>query len=233
MAVRLDEMAVTGILLAAGRGLRAGGGEPKQFRRLNGKELFRHSLDCLLEHPRIRDVVLVVPGDWVSRIRRMPAGAQSGRLTVIAGGETRRESARAGLASLHPGCTHVLIHDAARPWIKPPLLDRILDGLTTADAVIPVIDVTDTLVRLDSSGNAGDFPDRQGFRRVQTPQGFRLEIIRDAHDRADKRTDIKATDDAGLVHHFKLAPVALVAGDSQNVKITRKEDLAADQSGVS
>lgn len=219
------DMNATGIVLAAGKGVRLGGNGPKQFRLVDGKEMFRHSVECLLSHPRIRDVILVVPEDWIPRALAMMNGSDSARVRMVAGKETRQGSSLAGVAAVAAGCTHVLIHDAARPWINPPLLDRILDALNRDDAVVPAIAVTDTLARLEQNGNVANFPDRSVFRRIQTPQGFRLEIIREAHERAMRDPAIMATDDAGLVHYFNLARVILVDGDIHNIKITTAADL--------
>ncbi|MBN1196858.1 MAG: 2-C-methyl-D-erythritol 4-phosphate cytidylyltransferase [Candidatus Aminicenantes bacterium] len=219
------DLNATGIVLAAGRGVRMGGADPKQFRAVNGKEMFRHSVECLLRHPRIRDVILVVPAEWLPRALAMMNGSDSARIRMVAGKETRQGSSQAGVAAVATGTTHVLIHDAARPRINIPLLDRILDALSRNDAVVPAIAVTDTLVRMEQKGNVASFPDRSMFRRIQTPQGFRLEIIREAHERAMRDPTVMATDDAGLVHHFHLARVFLVNGDIHNVKITNAEDL--------
>ncbi|HDP95684.1 MAG TPA: 2-C-methyl-D-erythritol 4-phosphate cytidylyltransferase [Candidatus Aminicenantes bacterium] len=227
MQTETSDMNTTAIVLAGGRGVRLGGSDPKQFREIDGKEMLRHSVERLLTHPRIRDVILVVPEDRLSRTLVMMDGFSRERIRVVAGKDTRQGSSRAGLAAVVAGRTHVLIHDAARPWIDSALVDRILDALKRADAVAPAIAVSDTLVQLDPEGKVADFPNRSIYKRIQTPQGFRLNVIREAHERARRDNGVLVTDDAGLVHHYSLARIALVEGDVRNIKVTFREDLEA------
>ena len=153
-------------------------------------------------------VVLVVPPD---RATDPEAGADA----VVAGGATRSASVRAGLAAVPDGATHVLVHDGARPVPLVSLWQRVVDALERgADAVVPVVPVTDTLRTVD-----GDAVDRTRFVAVQTPQGFALDVLRRAHE-----GEPEATDDATLVETAG-ATVVLVDGDRANIKITEPWDL--------
>jgi 2-C-methyl-D-erythritol 4-phosphate cytidylyltransferase len=154
-------------------------------------------------------VVLVVPADRASADEPLAD-------VVVAGGMTRSESVRAGLAGLPDGVTHVLVHDAARPVPVTDVWRRVLDALEEgADAVVPVVPVTDTLRERD-----GATVDRQRFVSVQTPQGFRIDVLRAAHAESGD-----ATDDAALAEAAG-AKVVLVDGDPTNIKITDASQLA-------
>jgi 2-C-methyl-D-erythritol 4-phosphate cytidylyltransferase len=135
---------------------------------------------------------------------------------VVAGGATRSQSVRAGLAAVPEGATHVLVHDAARPVRLPEVWRRVLDALAGgADVVVPVVPVTDTLRE-----RAGATVDRAQLVAVQTPQGFRADVLRLAH-----RDEPDGTDDASLAEAAG-AKVTLVDGDPRNLKITSRVDLA-------
>jgi 2-C-methyl-D-erythritol 4-phosphate cytidylyltransferase len=192
-------------VVAAGAGSRFG--KPKQFEPLNGRRVVDWSLSVARE---LSDhVVLVVPEDCVDDDEPLADA-------VVAGGDTRSSSVRAGLAAVPANATHVLVHDAARPVPLPVLWSRVVDALQTgADAVVPVVPVTDTLRE-----RQGSTVDRDRLVAVQTPQGFRLDVLRDAH-----ATGAEGTDDASLAEAIG-AKVVLVEGDPTNVKITDAWHLA-------
>jgi 2-C-methyl-D-erythritol 4-phosphate cytidylyltransferase/2-C-methyl-D-erythritol 2,4-cyclodiphosphate synthase len=210
---------VVALIVAAGKGERAGGGVPKQFRMLAGKPLVAHAYDRLAAHPCV-DGILVV-GD------EEPLGAAlSDRpLLGIAGGDTtRRLSVRAGLEMIEAlgSAEIVLIHDAARPFTPSPVIDRLLAALETSPGAVPVIPVADTLAKHDTT--LGDVVDRDAFVRVQTPQAFRLADIMTSH--RVWTAELEPTDDAQMARAAGFG-VALVAGDPMLEKITRPEDFAA------
>lgn len=154
-------------------------------------------------------VVLVVPADRTS-------GNEPLADVVVAGGATRSESVRAGLAVVPDDATHVLVHDAARPVPVTDVWRRVLDALEQgADGVVPVVPVTDTLRERE-----GATVDRQRFVAVQTPQGFRVDVLRAAHADCSE-----GTDDASLAEAIG-AKVVLVDGDPTNIKITDASHLA-------
>ena len=158
-------------------------------------------------------VVVVVPHDLATEI----AATVGPRVVVVAGGDSRAESVRAGLAAIGPSATHVLVHDAARPLASKDLVDRVIQELAYgADGAIPVVPVTDTLRTVE-----GEPVDRSDFVAVQTPQGFRIEILRAANAEGGE-----ATDDATLVSRNG-GVVVHTQGDPKNMKITVSQDLQA------
>jgi 2-C-methyl-D-erythritol 4-phosphate cytidylyltransferase/2-C-methyl-D-erythritol 2,4-cyclodiphosphate synthase len=210
------------IVVAAGRGERAGSAAPKQFRRIGGKTVLAHAFDALASHPAVDGIVLVVaPGQ-----EQVAEEALNGRAPVatIAGGATRQQSVRAGLDHLarNGAPAHVLIHDAARPFLPASVIDRLLHALGTAGGAVPVLPVVDTLVRGDD--RLGDVVDRSMLNRVQTPQAFRFSEIMAAHQAWNAGMD--ATDDAQILRAAG-HDVILVAGDRMLEKLTLPEDFLA------
>ena len=223
------EPTAVALIVAAGRGSRFGGDLPKQYRPLAGETVLRRSVRAFLAHPRISGVRSIIHQDDADRYRRATSGLTL--LEPVAGGASRQESACRGLRSLADDPPElVLIHDAARPMASDRLISRVLDGLRDAPAVLPALPVVDTLKRATGSG-AGTGPvagyvaatlDRSGLWRAQTPQGFHFRAILAAHEQAVGRG---LTDDAAIAEAAGL-PVALVAGDEDNIKITSEDDLS-------
>ena len=207
------------LIVAAGRGVRLGHDLPKQYLTLAGRPLLRHSIDACLAHPAIDAVRCVVhPGD--AELYKA-ATADLDLLSPVAGGAQRQDSVRLGLESLEsidPGI--VIIHDAARPFLAPDLIDRTLDALDHADGAIAAVPVHDTLKR-GQDGYSMTTVDRTGLWRAPTPQGFPLPALLAAHRRARGRP---LTDDAAVAEQAGLR-VALVPGSEDNIKITTPQDL--------
>jgi len=204
------------LIVAAGRGQRAGGGLPKQYRELAGWPVIAHTLAAFAAHPGVDRLFCVIHPDDAALLAAAAPGQD-----WVAGGATRAESVRAGLAALAAeGVARVLIHDAARPLVTQALIDRVLAALDSHDAAAPGLPVTDALWRGAGGLVAGSVP-RDGLWRAQTPQGFRLDAILAAHAGGDP----KAADDVELARAAGL-DVAIVAGDETNLKITLAEDFA-------
>ena len=206
------------VLLAGGTGTRAGFDRPKQLERLGGKPVLQWSLDSFVAHPAVSGGVLVANGDVMAAIDPLP----DGWISADPGAE-RQQSVGKALAALAEweDAAFVLVHDAARPGVSTEVIDRLLDALQTSDAAIPTLPVPDTLVEL-AHDEAGDVVDRSVLARVQTPQAFRLGILRRAHAEA---VEAAATDDAQLVRRLGIA-VAAVPGDARLHKLTYAEDMA-------
>ena len=199
------------IIVAAGKGERAGGACPKQFAPLGGRALLSYSHAALSAHPRIdRVLVVVAPGQ--------EALVPEGIAALAIGGATRRESVRNALDAIG-AAARVLIHDAARPFVPAAVVDRLLDALDEAPGAIPVLPVADTLARIAD----GEVVDRSQLVRVQTPQAFRFDIVAAAHRDWD---GAEPTDDAGMLRRFGHA-VAQIEGDVALEKITYPADFAA------
>lgn len=207
------------LLVAAGSGTRAGGSVPKQYARLGGRPLLAHAYQALASHPKI-DAVLTVIGPGQEALLETAMGVTP----FVTGGSTRRESVRNGLEALIAGgFTHVLIHDAARPFLPARVIDDVLTSLGTMGGAIPALPVTDTLVRGDGE-RIGDTVPRDRLYRVQTPQAFAFDAILDAHRRWPAEQE--ATDDAQMLRAIG-GEVALVLGDPMLEKITHPADFAA------
>jgi 2-C-methyl-D-erythritol 4-phosphate cytidylyltransferase len=215
-------MRAAAVIVAAGSGTRLGASIPKALVCLGGRTILDWSVRTFGDHPRIDALVVVGPATATDAIAAtLPPGAQ-----VVAGGATRQESVGRGLCVLGDDVEFVLIQDAARPLVPAAAISRVLDALAGgADAVVPVLPVTDTIRQLDDAGRVIGTPDRSGLRRVQTPQGFRLAVLRAAHKAAASRAQpAEITDDAGLVEALG-HPVRTVPGDDAGFKITTPQDL--------
>lgn len=224
----VNPLRIAALIVAAGRGVRAGGELPKQYRSLGGQAILRRTTSLFLAHPRVDDVLVVIHGDDAELYGEAVVG-QAGLLPFATGGATRQESVRRGLEALaERGVTHVLIHDAVRPFASPALIDRVIDGLQGSDAVLAASPVTDTLKRGDTARIVTDTVSRDGLYAAETPQAFRLTAILDAHRLAADAPDA-FTDDAGIAEWAGI-PVQIVLGERSNIKLTMPEDIEmADQ----
>jgi 2-C-methyl-D-erythritol 4-phosphate cytidylyltransferase / 2-C-methyl-D-erythritol 2,4-cyclodiphosphate synthase len=207
---------IAALIVAAGRGLRAGGGLAKQWRQVAGKSVAQWTLDAFDGHPAIDRIVLVLaqdsdPAHWPHSTRTP--------LQIATGGATRAASVLAGLATLEGQADLVLIHDVARPGIAAHVIDAVIAALGTYSAAAPALPVTDALWRGEDlvTGTV----DRTGLWRAQTPQGFHLPAILAAHraHRGEAADDVEVARAAGL-------SVAIVPGDWANMKITGPGDFA-------
>lgn len=205
------------VVPAAGGGERLGAGIPKAFVDLHGKTLLERAVDGLLASGVISRVIVGVPPDRVDDASAL----LDGRAAVVAGGSERPETVRLALA-LAGDPEFVVVHDAARSLTPVGQIQRVVAALRDGSAaVIPVLPVTDTIKAVDANGVVLGTPDRAGLRAVQTPQGFRTELLRRAYRQAPGAT---ATDDAALVENLGV-PVYTVTGDVLAFKITTPLDL--------
>jgi len=218
------------VIVAAGRGERAGSPEdgPKQFRRIGGRPVIAHTLERFLAWSRSGPIVVVIhPDDEALFAAATGALAGIDRVVTTFGGDTRQRSVYEGLRALSAtDATHVMIHDAARPFVDHGILDRIATALDEGqDGVLPAISVTDTLKRGGSDGLVHETVPRAGLYAAQTPQSFVLSSIRTAHEKAAALRREDFTDDASIAEWAGLA-VTLVEGSVDNVKLTVKRDIA-------
>ena len=198
---------VFGLVVAAGRGSRFGGDLPKQYLPLGGITVLRRAVAALASHPRVTQVLVAIRPEDRELFDNAVAGLNL--LEPVPGGATRQDSVRIGLetlASYHP--QRVLIHDGARPFPDLALIDRVLDRLDEAPAVIPCVPLSDTIKRVES-GLIRATIDRSALWRAQTPQGFDFETILAAHQAAAGH---ELTDDSAVAEAAGLTPL-LVAGD--------------------
>jgi 2-C-methyl-D-erythritol 4-phosphate cytidylyltransferase / 2-C-methyl-D-erythritol 2,4-cyclodiphosphate synthase len=217
---------VAAIVVAAGRGLRAGGDMPKQFRTIGGETTLSRALAALVDAPLLGLVQPVIRLEDRDHYAAASARIASKLLAPVAGGATRQDSVRAGLEALaHHQPDFVLIHDAARPFASRQLIARAVAAAAKTGAAIPVLPVTDTVKRVDADGIVEATLDRNTLRLVQTPQAFAFAPLLAAHRRAlaEGRSDF--TDDAALAEWAGMK-VTVFEGEAGNVKITHPEDFA-------
>jgi 2-C-methyl-D-erythritol 4-phosphate cytidylyltransferase/2-C-methyl-D-erythritol 2,4-cyclodiphosphate synthase len=215
---------VAAVVVAAGRGLRAGGGVPKQYRPLAGGTALRRCLATFSEHSQIALLQPVIHADDRDVFEQCTAGLPV--LSPVNGGATRQASVRAGLEALAAHKPQiVLIHDAARPFASPSLIDRAIAAAEQAGAAVPVIPLSDTIKTVDAQGLVTGTLDRAVLRAVQTPQAFGFAPIWDAHQRALKAARDDFTDDAALAEWAGMQ-VATFTGEATNVKLTTPDDFA-------
>lgn len=211
------------LIVAAGQGNRVGGDVPKQYRVIAGKTVLAHAHEALASHDAIDGVVVVVAAG-----QQDLAQALLGEdVQVVVGADSRRGSVHAGLEAIAAagGADIVLIHDAARPFLPPVVVDRLLDALMDKDGAIPILPVADTLVR-GAGGLMENTVDRAQLHRVQTPQAFRFPAILAAHRTWDTAHD--ATDDAQILRACG-HDVILVQGDERLNKLTYEQDFSRVQ----
>ncbi|GAB4304671.1 MAG: 2-C-methyl-D-erythritol 4-phosphate cytidylyltransferase [Candidatus Bipolaricaulota bacterium] len=212
-------VAVSGVILAAGRGTRFGGEESKVWALLAGRPLVVHTLGALAAANAVDEIVVVVRSGDEARAAAVARGL-SLPTRVVVGGERRLDSARAGVTMA--GGQLVLIHDGARPLASPDLVRRVLVAARRHGAAVPVVPISDT-VRYAKEGFLAETLDRSGLVLIQTPQGFQRELLLAGYAEAERR-GLDLPDDAAAVLLLGRA-VAAVPGDPANLKITRPEDL--------
>ena len=215
-------MFVTAIIAAGGRGQRFGGSRPKQLLAIDGRTLLERSVGAFLAHPSINEVVVALPEDLATD---PPVYLQSAvkPLRVVAGGARRQDSVSNALRAAAPSSDVILIHDGARPFVSAELIDRTIDAAATHGAAIAAIEVNDTVKRVHNQVVQETLA-RETIFLAQTPQGFRREVLAAAV--ALGQSGVEATDEAALAERAGYA-VHVVSGESNNIKITTPEDLAA------
>jgi 2-C-methyl-D-erythritol 4-phosphate cytidylyltransferase/2-C-methyl-D-erythritol 2,4-cyclodiphosphate synthase len=215
---------VAAVVVAAGRGLRAGGDLPKQYRQVLGEPAIRSSLIALAGHASISLVQPVIHPDDAALFRAASGGLAL--LPAVPGGASRQASVRAGLEAVqshHPEL--VLVHDAARPFASHALITRAIAAGRASGAAVPVIPVADTVKTVDAAGYVTGTIDRTPMRMVQTPQAFAFAALLDAHRRANAAGRDDFTDDAALAEWAGLR-VSTFEGEAENVKLTTDDDFA-------
>ena len=217
------------IVVAAGRGMRAGqAAGPKQYQLLGGRAVLARTLDAFTTHPSVDVVIAVIHADD-GDLYANAVSEHAKLLPPTLGGATRQQSVAAGLQALvGKNVSRVLIHDAARPFIDPDTIDRVVASLANHAAVLPSLPVADTLKRAGVDGLIEATVDRTALFAAQTPQGFHFDGILQAHEKAAKAGRSDFSDDTGLAEWVGM-DVLIVDGDPRNVKITTAQDMAQAQ----
>jgi 2-C-methyl-D-erythritol 4-phosphate cytidylyltransferase len=210
------------LVAAAGKGKRFGRETPKTFHPVEGQTLLVRSLRSLSAWDGISRFVVMVPEGWEKQAEDDLAENFSGiEAEVTTGGESRKESVAIGLEAAGDADI-VLVHDAARPFVSPALIERVVAGVRKTGAAVPALHMTDTLGRLRGEELDAIVP-RERVVGIQTPQGFRTEVLRKAFEAAGG-SEQKMTDESSLVLAAGM-PVKVVDGERWNVKVTVKDDL--------
>lgn len=220
-----EDRSACAIIVAAGRGERLGQEQPKAFVPMGDRSLLAHTLAVFDKHPRIGSIILVVPAGYEHRCRQEvvePSG--SAKVTqVVAGGDSRQNSVHHGLQACNCKPRNVVvIHDAARPLVSADIITEVIDTTQALGCCITAIPVQDTVKKV-KDGLVQGTPERDALWFSQTPQAFRLDLIRHAHEEA-QRKERWVTDDAALAEWLG-QPISVVEGSSRNFKITTADDL--------
>jgi 2-C-methyl-D-erythritol 4-phosphate cytidylyltransferase / 2-C-methyl-D-erythritol 2,4-cyclodiphosphate synthase len=214
---------IAAVIVAAGRGHRAGGDLPKQYRHLAGEPVIRPTLAAFLAHPQIAAVQPVIHPDDEKLFDAAAAGLRA--LPPVHGGATRQASVRAGLEALDGSAPDiVLIHDAARPFLTGDLISRAIVAGKAHGAAVPAVAVSDTVKKIDERDMVTETLDRSRLRMVQTPQAFAFGLIVAAHRRAAATGLEDFSDDAALAE-WAGHRVNVFAGETANVKLTTDDDF--------
>jgi 2-C-methyl-D-erythritol 4-phosphate cytidylyltransferase / 2-C-methyl-D-erythritol 2,4-cyclodiphosphate synthase len=216
-------MHVTAIIAAAGSGRRVGSVKPKQMLDIGGGTMLQHSLTAFLAHPRINDVILVVPPGPGSLALDGVDAARVPAIEVVTGGERRQDSVANAFDRVPASADVVLIHDAARPFVSAGLIDRTIDAAMTHGAAIAALQSRDTVKRV-AGGVIRETIPRETVYLAQTPQGFRRDVLAAAV--AAGRAGVAGTDEAALAESAGYQ-VHVVDGDPGNTKVTTADDVEA------
>ena len=204
--------------LCAGKGSRSGLSYNKMLYRFKDKTVYEMTMEIFLNDDRCKQIVVVTKEDEISDLKKL---ISSSKIDYTFGGKERQDSVYNGLQIVNQ--EYVLIHDGARPYLKKENIDDLLLCLNNNDACLLMVPVKDT-IKMCKDGNVIETLPRETLMQAQTPQAFKTSIIKDCY-KLGKINNFVATDDASLVEHFKVAPVKVVIGSYENIKITTPDDL--------
>ena len=213
------------IIVAGGKGTRFGANRSKQFLEINGTSIIVHTLRQFERAQEIDRVVVAVPAEEVNAFRSVVEESNLEKVSqVVAGGDTRAQSVKYGLASIEAAHL-VAVHDAVRPLVTPEEIDQVVLAANNSGAAILVAPVSDTIKEVDHNRIVKTLP-RAQLRRALTPQCFRFDILKRAYADLEEIESlrIEVTDDSFLVERLGV-PITIVEGSARNIKITTAEDL--------
>jgi len=212
-----------GIILAAGSGVRYGTDMPKQFVKIAGKTILEHTVEIFEKSKMIDQIIVVITPEYKEKANDILNKNDYKKIfKVISGGKTRKESSYIGISAINDDEANVIIHDCARPFLTERIINDCISALQKYDAVDVAIPSADTIIKTNSS-TIVDIPERANLKRGQTPQCFKLSVIKKAHNLA--KDDDNFTDDCGLIIKYNLGEVYVVEGDIENIKITYPVDI--------
>jgi 2-C-methyl-D-erythritol 4-phosphate cytidylyltransferase len=211
------------IIVAGGKGTRAGGDELKQFRWIAGKPMLLHSLQRFQQRDDVAIVIVVLPHEHVGDPPPWLFQCDTERLLLSVGGRERSDSVRNGLEDLPDDVGIVVVHDAARPFATDTMIQAVIAEARAGNCAVPGIPIVDTLKKVTRDGEVVDTVDRSGLVRIQTPQAFPREMIERAHVSAFAE-GVNATDDAALCERLGMR-VVVVPGSERAMKVTTDDDF--------
>ena len=221
----MKQTKVIAILLAGGSGSRFGADRPKQFLEVNGCTVLEHSIRAFHGSPLIDEMVVITRADFVDEVKQI-ASAYPKVKHVRPGGKERYHSTLSALEVCTDANDLLLIHDAVRPLVSEAIISRCIHALEEYDAIGVAMPSTDTIVRVDENDCIVETLPRVVLRNMQTPQGFRQRVLRQAFDQGLADPNFAPTDDCGVVRtYLPHVPIKIVEGEATNIKITYPKDL--------
>src|SRR4051812_43438979 len=221
-------MRTVAVVLAGGTGTRVGLSTPKQLLRVAGKPIIEHTIAALNASPHVDEILVMMASGYLGAVRDLLRGGEYPKVTrVLEGGETRNSTTWQAIKALgHEEC-NVLFHDAVRPLLSQRIIEDCVRALADHAAVDTAIGSADTIIQVDRTGHTiDDILPRALLRRGQTPQGFRLSVIRRAYELATQDPAFQATDDCTVVlRSLPTVPIVVVRGEDRNMKITEPIDV--------
>lgn len=217
------------IIASAGQGKRMGLGQNKLFYKLNNKPILIHTIEKFQNIPWVNEIVIVANPNEIETIETMIREHNLIVSYIVAGGEERQDSVENGLSKITS--EYVMIHDGARPFITTEKIEELFHFVQREEAVVLGVPVKDTVKVIDKTGYIKETPERKSLWAIQTPQAFRVSLLKDAYNNA-KQYGFRGTDDASLIEKLG-RKVKVINGDYTNIKVTTKEDLMTGQAILS
>ena len=214
---------VIAIIVAAGRGKRLGSSLPKQFLKVRGRTILEMSVEAFEQNKYVDEIFVAANADYCALTEKLCRGFSKLK-KIVAGGAERQDSVRAALDGLRGENGIVLVHDAARPFVSEAVINAVIEGTADFDAAIPTVPAKDTIRQVDGTGSRT--LQRETLACVQTPQGFRISLLKHAFEKAQAEGFL-GTDDASLVERMGIN-ISMVQGEDANRKITTREDLETE-----
>ncbi len=214
---------VIAIIVAAGRGKRLGSSLPKQFLKVRGRTILEMSVEAFEQNKYVDEIFVAANADYCELTEKLCRGFSKLK-KIVAGGAERQDSVRAALDCLRGENGIVLVHDAARPFVSEAVINAVIEGTADFGAAIPTVPAKDTIRQVDGTGSRT--LQRETLARVQTPQGFRISLLKHAFEKAQAEGFL-GTDDASLVERLGIN-ISMVQGEDANRKITTREDLETE-----
>lgn len=216
------------VILAGGVGSRLGADKPKQFLEIGGRMVIERSVDAFERHKGIDEVAIVMNPEYVGKMEEIVKRNEWTKVSkVLKGGAERYMSTLSAIeAYKDAGEVNMIFHDAVRPLVSQAIIDRVIEALERHKAVGVAVKVTDTIWEVDGS-TIKSVPNRSILRKAQTPQAFRLSVIKEAYRRGLQDPEMSSTDDCGMVmHYMPEEKIFIVEGEERNMKLTYKEDIS-------